>query len=223
MRSKYAGTLWPASRTPTMLARGVKNSNSAASPHSPAGSTNSTGRRSKTTISPSTLAAASKVGSRLPMVSTPLIAPLLRMFSLSCVLINTIVAGEARKTRRASRLEALYGRVHASLYSVASHCARGCGAKRARLPRLYGEPSPLLSSILRTNSRYHLPRYPVNTGLVSDAGLPRVASVRPALPEVGRHEARGFVGLFECCWHQALRPRVEGEVPTGGCLGSMLA
>src|SRR5215213_13491 len=93
-----------------------------------------------------------------------------------------------------------------------SRCARGCGAERARLPRLYGEPSPLLSSILRTNSRYHLPRYPVNTGLVSDAGLPRVASVRPALPEVGRHEARGFVGLFECCWHQALRPRVEGEV-----------
>src|SRR5215213_8908465 len=90
-----------------------------------------------------------------------------------------------------------------------------CSGLRCRT----GEAAPFIRRTLAPffqHTAYELAippsRYPVNTGLVSDAGLPRVASVRHALPEVGRHEARGFVGLFECCWHQALRPRVEGEV-----------
>jgi hypothetical protein len=39
------------------------------------------------------LVAAANAGSRLPMVSTPLIAPRLLMFNSSCVFISLIVVG----------------------------------------------------------------------------------------------------------------------------------
>src|SRR3712207_4114961 len=74
----------------------MRYSSSAARPQSPAGSTNSTVRRSRTTGSPTRCVAAEKAGSRLPMVSTPLIAPRLRTFSLSCV-INDVILTEGSK------------------------------------------------------------------------------------------------------------------------------
>src|SRR5215204_5388050 len=85
---------------PTSSQRGIRYSSSAARPQSPAGSTNSTARRSKTTGPPSKLPAPAKAGSRLPIVSTPIIAPRLRTFNCSCVLTDFIVAGQDRKAGR---------------------------------------------------------------------------------------------------------------------------
>ncbi|PLS82739.1 MAG: hypothetical protein CYG60_23695 [Actinobacteria bacterium] len=83
--------MWLGILTPTRREREIRNSNSAASPQSPAGSTNSTGLRSRTTDPPLTSPAPSNAGSRLPRVRMPRIAPRRRISSSSFVAVMALL------------------------------------------------------------------------------------------------------------------------------------
>src|SRR5215217_4990992 len=114
---------------PTSSERGIRNSTSAARPHSPAGSTNSTARKSRTTGPPSTRPAPANAGSRLPIVSTPLIAPRLRTFNFNCVLTDLIVAGKDHKA--GMKIDGIRKQ----------DLERACRDRRGLFPRLVSAPA----------------------------------------------------------------------------------